>query len=323
MNKEYVLVTGATGFIGSHVTEKLLSDQSYEVVTIVRNTKNYKNVEELENKGAILAKGNFYDRNFLEELFEKFPIRNVIHIAALRGGGVGTWNDYYKVNVKGTQALLEVAFNHQIKRFIFCSSVGVFGTIPEALPANLSTHLVGDNDYHNSKILAEKKVHEFINKGLDACIVRPTITYGPGDDGFPMTLVKMVKKRIFLLPQKDIKIHLLDVFSFAGLLSQIVKSHNLKQRVFIAADESPVSLKELVELIHYHYYKTNYPYILRIPRLLFEILAKTFQLTGNKKWLTRILLISNSWHYDISDTISKFQYLPTRTLDSFKKNMCV
>jgi nucleoside-diphosphate-sugar epimerase len=59
MNKEYVLVTGATGFIGSHVIEKLLSDQSHEVVTIIRNAKNHKNLDELENKGAILAKGNF------------------------------------------------------------------------------------------------------------------------------------------------------------------------------------------------------------------------------------------------------------------------
>lgn len=323
MNKEYVLVTGATGFIGSYVTEELLLDQSYEVVTIVRNTKNYRNVERLENIGAILVEGNFYDGNFLEGLFEKFPIENVIHIAALRGGGRGTWNDYYKVNVKGTQALLEVSFNHRIKRFIFCSSVGVFGTIPEELPANLSTRLVGDNDYHKSKILAEKKVQEFINKGLDACIVRPTITYGPGDDGFPMTLIKLVKKRLLLVPRKDIKIHLLDVFSLAGLLCQVLKSHNLKQRVFIAADESPVSLKDLVKLIHHHYYKTNYPNILIIPGRPFDILVKTFQLTGNKKWLTRLLLISNSWHYDVSDTISQLQYYPTKTLNSFKRSMCV
>jgi len=87
MNKEYVLITGATGFVGSHVTEKLLSDEPYRIVAIVRSKNNYKNVEELENKGAILVEGNFYDNNLLEKLFEEFPIQNVIHIAALRGGG--------------------------------------------------------------------------------------------------------------------------------------------------------------------------------------------------------------------------------------------
>jgi len=48
MNKEYVLITGATGFIGSHVTEKLLLDKSYRLITIVRKSRKYKNVKDLE-----------------------------------------------------------------------------------------------------------------------------------------------------------------------------------------------------------------------------------------------------------------------------------
>jgi nucleoside-diphosphate-sugar epimerase len=45
---------------------------------------------------------------------------------------------------------------HKVKKFIFCSSVGVFGTIPEKVPANLGNPLNGDNEYHYSKIIAEK-----------------------------------------------------------------------------------------------------------------------------------------------------------------------
>ena len=65
MNKEYVLITGTTGFMGSYVTEKLLSDKSYRIVAIVRKNKNYKNVEELKYKGVILVEGSFYDIDFL------------------------------------------------------------------------------------------------------------------------------------------------------------------------------------------------------------------------------------------------------------------
>jgi nucleoside-diphosphate-sugar epimerase len=321
MNKEYVLITGATGFIGSHVTEKFLSDESYRIVAIVRSKKNYKNVEELENKGAILVEGNFYDNNLLEKLFEEFPIQNVIHIAALRGGGAGTREDYYEVNVCGTEVLLEASFKNQIKKFIFCSSVGVYGTIPKELPANIMTELNGDNEYHKSKILAEKKVQEFINRGLDAYIVRPTITYGLGDQGFPKTLVELVIKRVFLLPFKDIKIHLLDMCNLAELLSQMVKSDGLNQRVFIAADEAPISLKELVNLIHFHYNKSKYPSFLKLPTPIFKILSLFFKLSRNEKWLTRILLVSKSWHYDIDETMNAFQYVPTRTEDSFIKSM--
>jgi len=47
MSKEYVLITGATGFIGSHVVEKLLLDKSYRLIVIVRKNRNYKNVNDL------------------------------------------------------------------------------------------------------------------------------------------------------------------------------------------------------------------------------------------------------------------------------------
>ena len=322
MSEEYLLITGATGFIGSHVIEKLLSDRLYRIVAIVRKNKNYKNVEELKHKGVILVEGSFYDNNLLEMIFEKFPVQNVIHIAALRGGGVGTKEDFYEVNVRGTEVLLAASLKNQVKKFIFCSSVGVFGTIPKEVPANLKTELNGDNAYHNSKILAEEKVREFINRGLNAYIIRPTITYGTGDQGFPKTLVELVKKRVFLLPFKDIKIHLLDVTSLAELVSQMVKYDSLNQRVFIAADEAPIPLKELVNSIHFHYYRTNYPPILKLPNSIFKVLSLAFQLSRNEKWLTRILLVSKSWHYDISETINTFQFIPAQTKDSFLKIVC-
>ena len=321
MSEEYLLITGATGFIGSHVIEKLLSDKSYRLITIVRKSRNYKNVNDLRSKGVSLVEGNFYDKNLIEKIFEKFPVQNVIHLAALRGGGAGTKEDFYEVNVRGTEVLLAASLKNQVKKFIFCSSVGVFGTIPKEVPANLKTELNGDNAYHNSKILAEEKVREFINRGLNAYIIRPTITYGTGDQGFPKTLVELVKKRVFLLPFKDIKIHLLDVTSLAELVSQMVKYDSLNQRVFIAADEAPIPLKELVNSIHFHYYRTNYPPILKLPNSIFKVLSLAFQLSRNEKWLTRILLVSKSWHYDRSETTSTFQFIPAQTKDSFLKTM--
>ena len=321
MGKEYVLITGATGFIGSHIVEKILLDRSYPVVAIIRRIKGYKNTEELENRGAILVEGNFYDVDLLNNVFQKYPIQNVIHIAALRGGGAGTKEDYHVVNVLGTERLLYESLKHQVKKFIFCSSVGVFGTIPKELPANVMTDLNGDNEYHNSKILAEKKVKDYINKGLNAYIIRPTITYGKGDNGFPMTLMGLVKKRGLLLPFKDIKIHLLNVANFAELFILIIKSENSERRTFIAADEGPISLKELVNLIHFHYYKTDYPYFLKLPDFIFRCLSMVFKLFGNEKWLTRILLISKSWYFETGITNNTFQWLPAKTADSFIESM--
>jgi len=316
-----ILITGATGFIGAHVTEKLLQDKSFVIVAIVRHISNYKNVEELAKKGVRLVEGSFYDEKLIERIYEKFPIKHVIHIAALRGSGVGTQSEYFTVNVEGTEVLLEAAQRHRVKKFIFCSSVGVFGTIPENLPATVKTNFVGDNEYHHSKIIAEEKVHQYIGRGLDAYIIRPAITYGAGDDGFPMTLVNLTRKKQLLLPSKDIKVHLLDVESLSELLIQMIKAGTSNQRVFIAADESPISLKELVNLIHLHLYNTAYPSFLKLPGIVYKVLSFFFKLTGNKKWLTRTLLISRDWYFDMSDTVTTYNFSFSNTKTNFVKRM--
>ncbi len=322
MNKEYVLITGATGFIGSHVTENLLLEPQYHIITIVRKIRNYKNVIDLENKGVTIVEGNFYDKNLVEKIFRDFPIQHVIHIAALRGGGVGKSEDYYKVNVFGTEVLLEASLKNQIKKFIFCSSIGVFGTIPSELPANLNTRLNGDNEYHKSKILAEAKVQEFISKGLDSFIVRPTITYGKGDDGFPSILIQMVRNKNLLLSNKDNKVHLLDVNKLADIFIDILNTDNLKNRIFIAADVAPVSFKKLVNLIYFYYHKTNYPAFLRMPDFVFKFMLMFFNLINNNKWSARILFISKSWYYDTSSTTTFLKITPAKTEESFKKYLC-
>jgi nucleoside-diphosphate-sugar epimerase len=317
MNKAYVLITGATGFIGSHVTEKLLSDKSYRLIAIVRKNRNYKNVNELENKGAILAEGNFYDKIFLEKIFNKFPVQYVVHIAALRGGGTGTKEDYYEVNVHGTEVLLAASLQNHVKKFIFCSSVGVFGTIPKEVPANLTTELNGDNEYHNSKILAERKVYDFISKGLNAFIIRPTITYGSRDNGFSATLVKLVRKRMLFLPFKDNKVHLLEVRKLAEIFMEILKTNNLRKRIFIAADEQPIILRELIDLVYSYYYGKKYPLILRMPSIVFDAFLVLFRALKNSKWSVRVQLLSRDWYYDTAEMNSLIEFRSANTEKEF------
>jgi nucleoside-diphosphate-sugar epimerase len=319
MRQEYVLVTGATGFIGSHVALRLSSENKYRVITIARKIGTYKNANELKKKGVVLFEGIFYDKNILEEIFHKFSVQHVIHIAALRGVGAGTTEDYHRVNVLGTEILLEASMNHQVKKFIFCSSVGVFGTIPEELPAGVNTGFCGDNDYHKSKILAEAKVRGFIEKGLDGFIVRPAITYGKGDNGFPSVLVKLVEKKMLLLPLGDIRIHLLDVTILGWIFTKILKTDSLRSRVFIAADGSSVSLKELADIIHFYYHHKYYPPYLKLPSIFFNTIRFLSQIFENQKWTSRIQLISEDWYYDITETISSLGLNPANTKMEFLK----
>lgn len=321
MGKSHLLITGAQGFIGFHVTQRFLVQEKYQVIAISRGIEREKPSKHFNNPGVVLVKGNFFDAELLEQLFTAYPIQHVVHLAAVRGAGSRKESDYITVNVQGTESLLEASLKHQVKKFIFCSSVGVYGTIPIELPANVNSPLHGDSHYHKSKILAEEKVQEFITRGLDAYIVRPTITYGTGDNGFPKILVELVRKRLLLLPSIDINIHLLNVNNFAELFLHIIEAERLNQRVFIAGDETSISLRELADVIHQHYYHTDYPSLLKLPEPFYRMLQTTFRILRNEKWLTRILLISKSWQYDISDTVNKLPYIPAKTRESFINSM--
>ncbi len=298
MDKKAVLVTGATGFIGSHVARGLADSGKYRIVAVVRQTDHYKNTDELSADGVLLVKGIFYDEKVLGPLFREYRIEYVIHLAALRGAG--KQGSYDEVNVNGTERLLEASLRNKVRRFIFCSSVGVFGTIPCEVPATTDTRLNGDTVYHNSKIRAEEAVKKYMEKGLDAFIVRPSITYGKGDDGFSATLIKLVRKRWLFLPKYPSRIHLLDVKSLAELFCTLLAQHTPHTKIMAMADESPILLSDLANLISRFYFGKDYPSRCRISPHLFTAIEETFRLVGSEKWTTRIQLISKDWFYDVN-----------------------
>lgn len=318
MDKHYVLVTGATGFIGSHVADRLVRDGRLSVIAIVREAEHYRNVEKLRECGAILIPGLFYDRELLEKVFNDYPVSTVIHIAAVRGLALGSEDDYHRVNVEGTRQLLELAKRHGTGKFIFCSSVGVWGTIPQEVPAHLGTPLCADNRYHMSKIQAERHVLEYRGKGLNAFIVRPTICYGPGDNGFPYTFVRLVRRRLLLLPFHEVKIHLLDVKKLAGLFHDLTIREDIAgEGIFVAADAAPISSRELADLIHMHYFGIHYPRYLRLPDMVFAAGQKICSFAKNEKWLLRVLLMSKNWSYSLDEAVGQLNYIPTETQAGF------
>ncbi len=317
MDKETVLITGATGFIGSHVTKEVVATGKYKVVAIVRETKDYKNTDELSRNGVHLIKGLFYDEQVLEALFKNYRVGHVIHLAALRGAGLADESAYYKVNVLGTEKLLKCALSNSVKKFVFCSTVGVFGTIPAGVPAGLDTPTAGDTAYHRSKVSAEEKVLGYFEKGLDAYIIRPAIVYGSGDRGFPIRLISMVCKHRLYLPTRDIKIHLLYVNGLSNVITRILEAEGLTERIFIAADREPILFHELVDVIHNYYFKKRYPRHFRIPSFLYQLAATLFKTIGNEKWESRASWLCKNWYYDISRTCSSLNYVPFDTREMF------
>ncbi len=318
-----VLITGATGFIGSHAACALASGSAGIVVALVRRSADEQRVRTLRQAGVTLARGDITDRSSVREALRQHAPSGVLHLAALCGSGRGRRADYQKVNVEGTTTLLEEAQGHGVERFVFCSSVGVHGTIPGDLPATVNSPFDGDSEYHRSKIRGEEAVQHFIDSGLDAFIVRPTITYGRGDTGFPATLVELVRRRRFPLPRREVLVHLLEVGALCRLFGILLSRGSHGAKVIIAADREPVPLADLVHLIHRRCHgRGSSSAFLPMPWGATRLLAVIAGIVGSEKWRTRIRLISESWHYRTDAGTSAPDYGPPDTLTAFPESMC-
>ena len=153
-----VLLTGATGFVGRNIL-RVLTKRGYTVYCIVRRElDNHKNIFLIKLKNPDKCDYKFYSK-----LLTEFEINSIIHAAAITGEKFIHWIDYYYTNVLWTRnlALGFIKSNVTHKKFVFISTVGVYGTIPRRLPADETTGYNPDCKYHLSKVLAEKELLKF------------------------------------------------------------------------------------------------------------------------------------------------------------------
>ena len=160
-----VLVTGGTGFIGSHACLELL-DAGYEVV-VVDNLSNSKEeslrrVEELTGKQAVFYEIDLLDKQSLDEIFRRERIDAVIHFAGLKSvsESVQMPLEYYKNNLCGTTTLMEVMTANDVKDIVFSSSATVYGE-PDSVPVSEEFPLNPPaNPYGKTKLIIEELLRD-------------------------------------------------------------------------------------------------------------------------------------------------------------------
>ena len=154
-----VLVTGGTGYIGSHTVVELLNN-GYEVI-IVDNLVNSKievvdKIKTLTNKEFTFIKGDVCDYELMTKIFDENKIDAVIHFAGLKAVGESVEKplEYYENNVGSTMNLVKVMKEHNCKNIVFSSSATVYGT-PETLPIKEDFPLSTTNPYGTTKLVNE------------------------------------------------------------------------------------------------------------------------------------------------------------------------
>lgn len=156
-----ILVTGGSGFIGSHTVVELL--EAGREVVVIDNLSNsspvaLNRVEEITGKQVVFYQADIRDREALEEVFVKEKIESCIHFAGLKAVGESVekpW-EYYDNNITGTLTLVDVMRKHHVKNIIFSSSSTVYGD-PDSVPVTEESPLKKcTNPYGSTKFMLEQ-----------------------------------------------------------------------------------------------------------------------------------------------------------------------
>ena len=172
------LVTGGTGFVGSHLVRALL-DRGEQVQCLVRSTSRRDNLEDLPVE---FVTGDLRDIDSLK-LATK-DCRVVYHCAADYRLWCKDPNEMYQSNVEGSNNVMQAAFDEGVERVVYTSTVGCLGLNDNGAPANEDTPVTIDDmtgHYKRSKFLAEEKVREWAARGLPVVIVNPSTPVGELD----------------------------------------------------------------------------------------------------------------------------------------------
>ena len=172
------LVTGAAGFIGSSITKRLLDENNtvYTIDNLSTGTK--KNIP----KGTIFIKGDCSDQEIYKNI-KNIKFDAIFHIAGQSSGEVSFEDPIYdiKTNLESTILLLKFSLTNGCKKFIYASSMSVYGSQPDR-PINEKDICKPQSFYGIGKLASENYMSIFHNFGLDCISLRFFNVYGPGQN---------------------------------------------------------------------------------------------------------------------------------------------
>ena len=203
-----ILVTGGTGYIGSHTVVELINNK-YDVV-IIDNFSNSKIdvVDKIEKITGIRPKfylGDVCDKDILNKIFEENKIDAVIHFAGYKAVGESVEKPlmYYRNNIDSTLSLCEVMKEHKCMDFVFSSSATVYGD-PERLPLDEKCRLSTTNPYGTTKLFIEQILKDICNssQNFSVAVLRyfnpvgghESGLLGENPNGIPNNLVPYIVK---------------------------------------------------------------------------------------------------------------------------------
>src|ERR1700680_3167038 len=171
-------VTGATGFVGSHVA-RVLAEQGADLRLLIRSSSDPRNIQALKADRVV---GDLRDPASIEKAMAGCDV--VFHVAADYRLWVHEPEQMYRANVEGTRAVLVAARKNRVRRVVYTSSVATVGFTSNGRPADEDSPVSLDNmigHYKRSKFMAEELALEAGRSGVDVVVVNPSTPVGEQD----------------------------------------------------------------------------------------------------------------------------------------------
>lgn len=175
-----ILITGATGFVGSYLTRYLVKNGYTNIVCMKRTTSRMDLVADVADK-VTWAEGDVLDAPFLENILRGHQIQQIYHCAAAVSFDPRDREEMYKINVVGTENVVNAALEVGIEKLIYTSSIAAIGRVehePWVRETNKWQRSPLNSHYAISKFQAEQEVWRGIAEGLTAAMVNPTVILG-------------------------------------------------------------------------------------------------------------------------------------------------
>ena len=241
-----LLVTGGTGFIGSHLAEEgRRRGASVVVLGLTDRPEERANAELLARQGVEIVSGSITDPELCGQAMR--GATHVFHLAvAMREGGKA--DEFFEaVNLDGTRRLLEAAGQSQVERFVYCSTIGIYGHRAPGVTAE-GAPLRPGNVYERTKVAAERLVRELAPAaGVPFAILRPADVYGPRDQRLLKLFRGVSRGRFPLFGDATGRRHMVYVDDVVSAFFAACERAEAVGEAMIVAGPRPCTLHELIE----------------------------------------------------------------------------
>lgn len=320
-----ILITGAAGFIGYHLSKELIKKNN---VLGIDNFNNYYSPKYKKIRISLIKKKNFKflkldlrNKKKLDLVFKKFKPNIVYHLASQPGIMYSFKNPktYVSNNIKVTKNLIEQSIINNIDKFYFTSSSSVYGN-KKKYPIDENSLLRPINTYAKTKKECEKiLLKNFKDTNIDLKIFRPFTVYGPyaRPDMIFISYLKraMNKENFHLFNRGEYVRDFTYVEDVVKILSKFLKVGKINNKIFNICSSNPIKIKNLVKKIDK--YNLNKPNIVFKPYRNGEM-KKTY---GNNQLIKKIIKFKKFTNIDsgIKKTLNWYSKFKNKDLLNFDK----